>query len=102
MDIDLKGLTRDELSKLISDATKALKTVDARQKAAAKLAAEKVAREYGYSLEEILASGGKTTKGAAKYANPTDPTQTWTGRGRKPTWVLDALQAGKSVEDLEI
>ncbi|MBO9466266.1 H-NS histone family protein [Pelagimonas phthalicica] len=102
MSIDLEGMSREELSQLIADATKALKTVDARRKAEAKIAAEKVAKEFGYSLDEILNAGGKTTKGAPKYANPADPSQTWTGRGRKPKWVVDALAKGTPVEDLEI
>lgn len=25
--------------------------------------------------------------GVAKYRNPADPTQTWTGRGKKPAWM---------------
>lgn len=102
MSIDVESMSRDDLVALIADAQKALKTVDARRKAEAKRAAEKVAKEFGYSLDEILAAGGKGSKGAAKYANPADPTQTWTGRGRKPNWVIEALQAGKSIDDMAI
>jgi DNA-binding protein H-NS len=102
MQINLENMSRDELTKLISDATKALKSVDIRRKAEAKLAAEKAVKEFGYSLDEILSTGGKTTKGAPKYANPDDASQTWTGRGRKPNWVIEALNSGKTVEDLEI
>ena len=102
MSIDLESMSRDDLVALIADAQKALKTVDARRKAEAKRAAEKVAKEFGYSLDEILAAGGKGSKGAAKYATPADPTQTWTGRGRKPNWVIEALQAGKSIDDMAI
>ena len=102
MNIDLEQMSREELQKLIADAEKALKTVDARRRAEAKRAAEKVANEYGYSLEDVLAAGPKTSKGAPKYANPADPAQTWTGRGRKPNWVIAALEEGKSLEDLAI
>lgn len=28
--------------------------------------------------------------GVAKYRNPADPTQTWTGRGKKPAWMAEA------------
>ena len=90
------------MKKLISDAEKALKSVDARRKAEAKRAAEKAAKEFGFSLEEVLSSGGKGSKGAPKYANPSDPSQTWTGRGRKPNWVIAALDTGKSIDDLAI
>ena len=27
---------------------------------------------------------------APKYRNPKDPSQTWTGRGRRPTWIVEA------------
>ena len=30
--------------------------------------------------------GGKRGKGAPKYRNPKDPSQTWTGHGRRPLW----------------
>ncbi|KUF09313.1 H-NS histone family protein [Pseudoponticoccus marisrubri] len=102
MDLKLEELSRDELKQLITDAEKALKTVDARRKAEAKLAAEKAAKEFGFSLDEIVTGDGKASKGVPRYANPADPTQTWTGRGRKPQWVIDALNSGKSVEDLAI
>jgi len=64
-----------------------------------------VAKKHGYALEEF--TGGKATrtaapKGAAKYANPADATQTWTGRGRQPNWVKAALASGKSLETLAI
>ncbi|MFW2543373.1 H-NS family nucleoid-associated regulatory protein [Primorskyibacter sp. 2E107] len=102
MTIDLETLSRDELQTLIKDAQKALKSVDARNRAKAKRAAENAAKEYGYSLDEVLGAGTKGSKGVAKYANPADPSQTWTGRGRKPNWVIEALQAGKSLDDLSL
>ncbi len=102
MNIQLEGLTRDELQQLISDAQKALKTVDTRRKAEAKRAAEKAAKEFGFSLEEVVAAGPKGSKGAPKYGNPADPGQTWTGRGRKPNWVIAALDEGKSLDDLAL
>jgi DNA-binding protein H-NS len=95
-------MSRDELKKLIVDAQKALKTVDTRRRSEAKRAAEQAAKEYGFSLEEILNAGGKSTKGMPKYANPADPSQTWTGRGRKPNWVIEAMEAGKSIDDMAI
>ncbi|WP_254604356.1 MULTISPECIES: H-NS family nucleoid-associated regulatory protein [Leisingera] len=66
-----------------------------------------IAERHGVAFEEVIAlHGGKgrksSAKAAAKYANPADPSQTWSGRGRKPGWVHEALKAGKSIEDLEI
>ena len=103
MQIDLETLSKEDLKQLKNDVEKALKTIDQRRKAEAKKAAEHAAKEYGFSLDELLAGGtGKGPKSAPKYANPADPSQTWTGRGRKPNWVIAALDAGKSLDNMKI
>ncbi len=104
MSIDLDALSGDELVRLKKEADKALATLETRKKAEALKAVEAVAKEHGYSLKELMggkASGGKTI-GAARYANPDDASQTWTGKGRQPEWFKAALSAGKAREDLEI
>ncbi len=37
---------------------------------------------------------GPRGKVAAKYKNPADPSQTWTGRGKSPVWVQALKNAG--------
>lgn len=37
-----------------------------------------------------------------KYRNPNDPSQTWTGKGRKPGWVIEWQSSGKALDDLLI
>ncbi len=112
MSIDLKGLSLKELQKLAKDVAKAIDTVEARQRKEARAAMEKLAKEYGVSIEDIL--GAETKKparkkraqkpkaGSPKYQNPADPSQTWTGKGRRPQWYLDAMKAGKTDDDLMI
>jgi DNA-binding protein H-NS len=60
----------------------------------------------GFSVTELFGAGGRvSTKGrtvAAKYANPDDRSQTWTGRGRKPNWVVAKLARGSKIEDFAI
>ncbi len=102
MQIDLESLSKDDLKQLKNDVDKALKTIDMRRKAEAKKAAEHAAKEYGFSLDELLGGSAKGSKSAPKYANPANPAQTWTGRGRKPNWVIEALSAGKSLDDMKI
>lgn len=105
MGVNVNEMSKEELKKLIKDAEKALDTLEARRLAEAKKAAETAAKEYGFSLDELLdgsARKKKGTKGPAKYANPADPSQTWTGKGRKPHWVNTALDTGKSLDDLKI
>lgn len=103
MSIDLNNMSKDELTKLIKDAEKALKTIETRRLSEAKKAAESAAKEYGFSLDELLgAPQKKGSKSEPKYKNPADPSQTWTGKGRKPNWVNEALAAGKSLDDMKI
>lgn len=72
----------------------------------------KIALESGYTVEQLLGLGGKaskfkqssdkrTGKVAAKYKNPVSG-ETWTGRGRRPAWVVAALDGGQSLEDFAI
>ncbi len=37
-----------------------------------------------------------------KYRNPSNPSETWSGRGKQPAWVLTALEAGKTLGELAI
>ena len=36
------------------------------------------------------------------YRNPNNPAETWTGRGRKPRWLVAALDAGSTVDQCRI
>lgn len=102
MQIDVNTLSKDDLVKLKSDVEKALKTIDTRRRAEAKRAADAAAKEFGFSLDDLVESTGKGTKGLPKFANPAQPDQTWTGRGRKPNWVVEWLGSGKSMDDLAL
>lgn len=107
MAIDLKSMSRKELKQLGKDVAKALKDAERRERQEALKAAEKAAAEFGFSLTELAGEkkGRGPAKGStakAKYRNPDDPSQTWSGRGRKPQWIHDALAKGTDVADLEI
>jgi DNA-binding protein H-NS len=41
-------------------------------------------------------------RGGLVYRNPSNSAETWTGRGRQPKWVRDALARGACLEDLAI
>jgi DNA-binding protein H-NS len=107
MAIDLKSMSRKELIQLSRDVEKAIREAEKRERNEALEAAEKAAAEYGFSLSELpidtsKRKPGRTPKTSPKYRNPDDPTQTWSGRGRKPQWIHDALAKGIDISDLEI
>ena len=37
-----------------------------------------------------------------KFANPDEPSQVWSGRGKRPRWVTEKLASGLALEDLSI
>jgi DNA-binding protein H-NS len=37
-----------------------------------------------------------------KYQNPSDPSETWSGRGKQPRWLVSALKSGGKIEDYRI
>lgn len=105
MAIDLGSMSRKELKKLQKDVEKALQAAESRDRNEALKAAEKAVAEFGFTLNEVSGGGKSPTKGSkaqAKYRNPNDPAQTWTGRGRKPGWVHEALARGADITELEI
>ena len=85
------------------EATLEEKRVEEKKKVRQKVAA--LAAEAGFTLKEVVGESSKDRrhgKVAIKYRNPKDPSQTWTGRGRKPLWLAAELADGKSLEKFAI
>ena len=108
MAIDLDGLSESELKSLRSRVERALNSLEKRRFDDARRAAEDAARAHGFSLAQVVQAeparrgGRKTPSGPAKYANPANPEQTWTGRGRQPGWLKEHLASGRPLDDLRI
>lgn len=103
-DIDLNNMSLDELKKLQKDVGKAIDGYEDKQRKAALAAVEAAARENGYSLAELTGMAPKKSKTVSppKYRHPENPEMTWTGRGRQPDWMKDALENGQSKDDFLI
>jgi DNA-binding protein H-NS len=37
-----------------------------------------------------------------KYRNPDEPSETWSGRGKQPRWLVAALKTGHTIEEFAI
>ena len=90
-DSQLQKLSLKELTTLQTRINQAIaeKRIEERSEVRAKM--EEIARASGFSAAELF--GGRRGKGgkvAPKYRNPKDPSQTWTGRGRRPNWMVEA------------
>lgn len=104
MSMDLNSLSLKELKDLQAQVVRAIATFEDRAKRAVAAELEELAKARGFSLAELLSMTAQRKRPAssAKYANPADRSQTWSGRGRKPRWYIDAIASGKSPADLEI
>lgn len=104
MSVDLGNMSLKELKALQSQVARAIEGFEERKKKEALAAVEETAKSLGFSLNELVGATPARSRAPAKpkYANPANPAETWTGRGRKPRWMEAALKSGKSLEDLLI
>jgi DNA-binding protein H-NS len=53
---------------------------------------------------ELKAKGSrrKYPKVFPKYQNPAVPSETWSGRGKQPRWLVAALRSGRTIQEFEI
>lgn len=100
--IDLGKLSLDELKTLKKDVEKAIGDFQSRKRAEALKEIQAVAKKHGVSVEELMGKGKRKTKAPAKYRNPANANETWSGRGRQPQWFKKAIDGGKSLKSLEI
>lgn len=101
MSLDFDTMSLKEMRDLRTKLDRAINSYEDRKRRQALAAAEEAAREHGFNLAEL--TGVKQRRGGAvapKYVNPDDATMTWTGRGRKPRWIVEQLDAGKKLEDM--
>ena len=92
-----------EIEKMIADAQR-------EEKSSAIAQVKALMAQHGLSMSDLTAraaaaprkagsrAGGKV---AAKYRDPVSGRE-WTGRGLKPTWLRDALAAGKTLQDFAL
>ncbi|MCB1609486.1 MAG: H-NS histone family protein [Xanthomonadales bacterium] len=108
MAIDLKNLNVDQLEELISRAK--ARIMEVKEETVNKLREELAAkaRAHGFDISDLFGGRGKAAPRKAKssvkpkYRHPGNPDVTWSGRGRQPVWVREALASGKSLDDLAI
>ena len=61
-----------------------------------------IAQKLGVPLKEILGAQGKAKNGksALQYRHPENAELHWSGRGRKPGWVKQWVDAGQPLDAL--
>ncbi len=102
--INVDKLNLKELVNLEAKVQSAIVEARSRERAELKRKMADLAETNGFSVTELFGNGRGVKKplGLAKYANPENKSDTWTGRGRKPNWLVGRLKKGAKLSDFEI
>lgn len=105
--INVDKLPLKELLDLNQRVQKALVQAKERERAELKQKIAMMAENSGFSVGELFGGRGSgrgkgAGVGVAKYRNPDNPSETWTGRGRKPNWLVARLSKGAKIAEFEI
>ncbi len=111
MAIDLKNLSPKELQALIAGANAQMQKARATQIRTVREKIDGLLKSAGLTINDVYPTrGGKKASGkkgtgsvAPKYRNPSNASETWSGRGRQPIWFAEALKKrGVTAESLLI
>lgn len=100
--MDLQSLSLQELYTLRDQLNTEVTHRESAEKAEAKKKVQALMAQYGLSADDLGKKAATRKPVAAKYQNPADASQTWTGRGRMPLWVQAYLDNGGALEQLAV
>lgn len=100
--VNVDKMTLKDLLDLEQKVQKSINTARDRERAEVKQALAKLAEKRGFSVSELYGGRGRGKTSVAKYANPANRAETWTGRGRKPNWLVAKLKKGAKMENFAI
>jgi DNA-binding protein H-NS len=102
--IDLSKLSIEELETLAKDIQTEVVTRREAERERVLAQMRELAAGLGLTLEEVvrLERGKGVTGVLPRYRHPDDPSLTWSGRGKRPAWINEALAAGKSLDDFAV
>ena len=101
-DINIDGLSVEQLEALKNDIDKAVEGKKTSELLEVRAKLDELIDNSPFTLEEVLEAQKMRKPVEPKYRNPNDANQTWTGRGRKPLWVVEHLENGGSLEEVLI
>ena len=102
--INVDKLSLKELLDLEVKVRRAIAAARDRERSQVKQKLATIAENAGFSVSELFGGrGGRGRSGSvAKFANPDNRSETWTGRGRKPNWLVAKLNKGAKMSDFAI
>ena len=99
--VNVNVMSLAQLLELDGQLKAAISSARDRERAQVKEEMAALAEKRGFTLKDIWGGRGKG-KSAPKYANPDNRSETWTGRGRKPNWLVAKLKKGSKMDEFAI
>jgi DNA-binding protein H-NS len=100
--INYEKMSVRELTEHIARAQKALANAKDRERTDVKNKIATIAENAGFSVTELFGGRGRGRPVAVKFMNPDNRSETWTGRGRKPNWLVAKLGKGAKLSDFTV
>lgn len=96
--VNLETLSVSELTQLKGNIDNAISKRHQQEVLEVREKIEELLELHGFTLEEVM-SARKTRTVKPKYRNPNNPNETWTGRGRRPSWVEQIVSSGDNLDN---
>lgn len=103
--IRLEKMSLKDLKDLEKKVKGAIAATKDRERSQVRAKIEDLAAKSGFSMDELFnrrRNGTKHRVIVPKYMNPENASETWSGRGRKPKWLVSKLKKGAKIEQFAL
>ncbi|MCC0008455.1 MAG: H-NS histone family protein [Hyphomicrobiaceae bacterium] len=104
--VNVDKLSLKDLNDLEAKVAKAKANARNKAKGDVKAKIDAILASSGFTIADLYpvarAVRGRGTNKAAKFVNPDNRSETWTGRGRKPNWLVAKLGKGAKLQDFAV
>ena len=99
---DIQNKSQEELLALIAEAQTQLETLRRNHYKEVIAQIKELAASIGATVDIHETNKPQPTKNPAKFRNPDNPSQTWTGQGMAPKWLKELVKQGHNKDEFLI
>lgn len=103
--IDLNPFSVDDLKRLMERVKQEIYHKEQAQVLEIRQRMDELASRVGMTPEQVLSFDSRkkiTSAPTVKYRNHGNPEQTWSGRGKRPNWLTEAINQGANLEEFKV
>ena len=103
--VSVEKMSLREINDLEAKIAKAKSAAREKAKVDIKAKIDRLLQGSDFTIGDLYGNVGRgrgRPKTAVKYANPENRSETWTGRGRKPNWLVARMKKGAKLEDFAL